>query len=165
MKALELFNLKPGTLIKGLHVLPRGPHGEIDMGAGKDLRDRPVTLRTEGWLVDPSSNLKVVQTLFTAETPTHLTPWSGKEVLLHLTQGGGFEQDVEYPPVLVGSMSFKQYNLDDLIGVHLGEFYIHTAYKCPSGLGIFSKILTCEGLTGYLMLDTSDIRRSDLLLL
>lgn len=139
MLAKELFELKPGTFIKGFNIL-----------TSDNWLGRRALLSTAGW--DNKSDYKLlnVRTVFFSTKSSLL---SGEDCI-NITKNNyawdDYESDIFDDFTETTFISFKE---NEPIGVHLGEFKISKTKVYT----VYSKILLCCGKVGMLGLTTSKL--------
>lgn len=169
MLAKEFFDLKPGTFIKGLCLVPRY--------VSSVPYDRFATPRPEGWVYyehDPKPN-QIITPFFESHLPevfkSCLTGPQAQEVLQSADSNWPFDGEEEQPPPFLKSplFAFHAINTGEPVGVHLGCFILSLTRYSPvhmlsSGKNylVYSKILLGTGETGYIMLSTPDVHRTEL---
>lgn len=164
MLAKELFDLKPGTFIKGLQFLNMSR-----------IEGRSVTLNSQGWkcdnLIESECKNYVVRTPW-YNNPT-FEPCNGLKAFeisnsfaTFICSGGVALEDNSFEDGVgdnFGSMEWANIRYNEPIGIHLGTFGV---FMGGSGwVIIYTKILRCDSEVGYLACATSKLNLNHLELL
>lgn len=142
MFAKDLFNLKPGTFIKGL---------SLEADSRPRYLGRVAHLNIEGWrgaMADGMDQIRTPLFLCVSSQPT-LTGLAATELiktpkfletLKHEDQEEAFSH-----------VEWIEFNYNDPIGVHLNEFALYTTHE-GNYIMLYTKILHTSGKVGYLAL-------------
>lgn len=154
----ELFDLKPGTFIKGIKFLEISP-----------LEGRSATLNLNGWQSDIKDKRYTDQ--YTVRTPWFnnpmFEPYDGNQSFVALNSLTPFVEDIDLEEGVgdsFQSMGWSHFDYNEPVGIHLGEFGVFGSWAM-GGILIYTKILRGDGEIGYLACTTADINNKDLELL
>ena len=154
----ELFDLKPGTFIKGIKFLEMSP-----------LEGRSATLNLNGWQSDIKDKRYTDQ--YTVRTPWFnnpmFEPYDGNQSFVALNSLTPFVEDIDLEEGVgdsFQSMGWSHFDYNEPVGIHLGEFGVFGSWAM-GGILIYTKILRGDGEIGYLACTTADINNKDLELL
>ena len=155
----ELFDLKPGTFIKGIKFLEMSP-----------LEGRSATLNLNSWQYDIKDKRYMDQ--YTVRTPWFnnpmFEPYDGNQsfVALYSLTPFVFNENLDLEGVgdSFQSMGWSHFDYNEPVGIHLGQFGVFGSHG-DNGILIYTKILRGDGEIGYLACTTTDINNKDLELL
>lgn len=156
MLAKELFDLKPGTFIKGIKFLNMSY-----------FEGRCATLNVGKWESEITNKSFVGG--YTVRTPWFnnpmFKPYDGSQSIVMLHSLSLFAFDLEEGAGdSFQSMEWSHFAYNEPIGIHLGAFGVFSSQGDP-GVLIYTKILRGDGEVGYLACTTTDINNKDLELL
>lgn len=157
MYARELFELKPGTLIKGIRL-----KNNYATKKRPDSWGRFAYLNVAGWQDKFQNGLKEIRTPFYKTLGTLTRTCKAREALELLNDSEfpkNIQSDDEADLRHIGWLSFK---FGDLVGVHLGEFAIMRGCYSATDMIVYSKILNSIGETGYLVLGCESLLENEL---
>lgn len=157
----ELFNLKPGTFIKGIRFL--------NMSV---LEGRSATLNVNGWcsdIIDSKYNEK-----YMVRTPWYTNPTfdllNGNQALeaIKAFKVPDFDECIDIEDGLeerFASMGWAHFEYNQPLGIHLGAFAVFGGITEPDQILIYTKILRGDGEVGYIACSTQSINNKHLELL
>ncbi len=166
MLAKELFDLKPGTFIKGFQFLNMSR-----------IEGRSVTLNSQGWKCDDLNKL------IESEYKDYVvrTPWFNNPMFEPYNGLQAIQVLKSFPPFSLeeafvleegigdsfGSMGWAQFRYNEPIGIHLGTFGVFTGQPQQNieWIIVYTKILRGDGEVGYIAFATTDINENHLELL
>ena len=150
----NIVKIERGTMIKGLTIKPFGDC----VKPNETSRPRIATLNVDGWVyTNPNFECKSVRTIFYSHSskPSWVEPVSSEMI----DKFGINKFLVEDPWMHWMDYKFIEFNKDEPIGVHLGEFIIgQLTKKRKSYVNFYTKILLINGDVGYLTLETENKR-------
>jgi hypothetical protein len=140
MLANDLFNLKPGTFIKGL-----------SLEADQRWFGRVAHLNIEGWRGEMADGMDQIRTplfLCASSQPT-LTGLAATELI----KTPKFLETLKHedPEEAFSHVEWIGFNYNDPIGVHLNEFALYSTHE-GNYILLYTKILHTSGKVGYLSL-------------
>lgn len=171
MLAKELFDLKPGTFIKGFQLLNMSR-----------IEGRSVTFNSQGWKCDD------LDILIESEYKDYVvrTPWYNNPTFKPCNGLKAFEISNSFAPFICGedaalendffedgagdnfgSMGWANFRYNEPIGIHLGTFgvFMSQAQGDAGWVTIYTKILRGDGEVGYLVCATNNLNLNHLELL
>ena len=148
----NIVKIERGTMIKGLTVKP---FGDV-IQSNENSHPRIATFNVDGWLYpDPNFKCYTIRTIFYPQSskPSWVEPVSSETI----EQVGINKCLVEDPWSHWINYRFIEFNKDEPIGVHLGEFIIgQLVKKKKSYVNFYTKVLLINGEMGYLTLETEN---------
>lgn len=161
----ELFDLKPGTFIKGIRLIDYSP-----------LEGRCASLNVSKW-VDEVRGSKFRKN-YTLRTPWYsnpvLTPMNGQQAhekllsIYSMSFDEFYGLDTLFPEEQFNSVEWVGFDYDNPVGVHLGVFFVFPVSpdteRSKSTL-VYSKLLRSDGEVGYIAMIAQNINNKDLELL
>lgn len=141
MLAKDLFNLKPGTFIKGL---------SLEADSRYLYRGRRAHLNIEGWrgtMADGMVQIRTPLFLCASSQPT-LTGLAATELIKTPKFLDTLNEDQEEA---FSHHEWIGFNYNDPIGVHLNEFALYSTHE-GNYILLYTKILHTSGKVGYLAL-------------
>lgn len=163
MLATELFNLKPGTFIKGLKVK-----------GNPSLAGRVASYRCDNWINDKAADhIDRIHVPFYQDMEFNLKPFSSSELAsiskLPLSKDP-LSGDTDEQFFSWDDMEFLKLPKGDPVGVLLGHHFIFPHFKNKTAKNdkarlIYSKFLVGDGRIGWIVATTDDILSTELELL
>lgn len=160
MYAKELFRLKPGTYIKGLWV----PERKTMMINGEEQEvECFVSFRVGGWR---GTKPPCINTFFLSQVHGKLV--DGKTALDMINGKVPIAQESSDALYTSKYLSVRMLTPGEPVAVLLGEYLVAERrdlrpYK--NRYAVYSRVLTPDGLVGYMILDTPDFRTEELMLI
>lgn len=156
MFALELFDLKPGTFIKGIRI--------EDEKAKVDLWGRKAFLCVEGWKGTLANGMKEIRTPFYKVLGGVPNTFTSKNAIEFINRPD-FESHLFFDDEIeLGHMDWLGWKYGEPIGIHLGEFSIikGSSDQSSNDVIVYSKLLSRNGETGYIVMNTPSLMHSEL---
>lgn len=163
MLVKELLAIKPGTFIKGIKL-----YNNYDPASPYSFEGRKASLSVRNW-----ETFKEVDSSYVLRTPWYNDPifetYDGKQAFNMLKSGDLFVTEDQLVDEVYGegfeSMGWSHFRYNEPIGIHLGTFGIFVSEAEKDSIVVYSKILRCDGQTGFLGCTTRDVNKKDLELL
>jgi hypothetical protein len=149
MLAVDLFNLKPGTFVKG-----------FDIHDSNRWEGRKAFLNTEGWSNKSNQNFTVIRTMLSFSNKNTLF-LSGDECIDATNKDhtwsdfcwrDGSRSQID---VLFQNPVFLSFKFGDPIGIHLGQFVLSKQQSYT----IYSRMLLCSGEVGLIGVSSERINQ------
>lgn len=155
----ELFDLRPGTFIKGIRLIDYNP-----------LEGRCASLNVKEWI----SDVKWSRDCQGTKNYTLLTPWYANPTLKPMNGQQAYEKlvsihslsfseqqnlDVVIPDEQFNCVEWTKFEYDDPIGIHLGMFFIFPNSESVQATIVYSKLLRSDGEVGYIALIAQNINK------
>ena len=163
MLVKELLAIKPGTFIKGIKL-----YNNYDSTSPYSFEGRKASLSVNNW-----ETFKEVDNSYVLRTPWYNDPvfktYDGQEAFNMLNAGDLFVIEDQFVDETYGegfqSMGSSHFRYNEPVGIHLGRFGVFVSEAETNSIVVYSKILRCDGQTGFIGCTTSDVNKKDLELL
>jgi hypothetical protein len=149
MRARDLFNLKTGTLIKGIKL-------ESMTIENVNIWGRRAYLNIGGWEGEMKNGMQDIKTPFYRDIGNCVKRYTGKQAL-NLINNPNFITRLEDETSVYDfeDLDWLSFRYNDLVGIHLGEFALIQSDNSPDEAMdalVYSKILHGSGDIGYIVL-------------